>query len=105
MISKNDIKLFLPNDYDKNKINVKYVGLEKLSYKNKYNDKLGVIEIYYDDELLNTTAVYLLSEIELSVFKIVWKYKWFIIIGITILYFMVKLKKKKRKKVLRTFNR
>lgn len=105
VISKDDIKLFLPNDYDKNKINVKYVGLEKLSYKNKYNDKLGVIEIYYDDELLNTTAVYLLSEIELSVFKIVWKYKWFIIIGITILYFMVKLKKKKRKKVLRTFNR
>lgn len=105
VVTKNDIDLFLPNDYDEDKISVEYVGLVELSYKNEYNEKLGVIEIYYDDELLNTTDVYLLSEIELSVFKIIWKYKWFIVLGIVILYFLVKLKKKKRKKVLRTFSR
>lgn len=107
IVTKDNIESFLPNDYDENKLSFKYDGIKELSYKNNVDEKLGTVEIYYDNELINTTDVFLLNEINANFFKIAWKYKWYIVSVFALLYILVLFKKqnKKRKKVHRTFNR
>ena len=65
------------------------------------------MDVYYDDVLLTTVDVFLLSEINANYFKIIWAYKWYIILAIVVLYiiFSINKKSKKRKKVRRTFSR
>ena len=47
LVRTNDnVTLFLPIDYDKNKVTIEYEGLDSLSYKNKVNDKIGIIKYY-----------------------------------------------------------
>lgn len=107
IVTKDAIKVFLHDDFDEEMISFKYNGLNELSYKNNVNDKLGTVDVYYDDVLLTSVDVFLLSEINANYFKIAWKYKWYILLAIAILYFIFVLKKKtrKRKKVHRTFSR
>ena len=107
VVTKDAIKVFLPDDYDEELVSFKYNGLNELSYKNSIDEKLGTVDVYYDDVLLTTVDVFLLSEINANYFKIIWAYKWYIILAIVVLYiiFSINKKSKKRKKVRRTFSR
>lgn len=107
VVTKDAVKVFLPDDYDEEMVSFKYNGLNELSYKNSIDEKLGTVDVYYDDVLLTTVDVFLLSEINANYFKIIWAYKWYIILVIVVLYiiFSINKKSKKRKKVRRTFSR
>ena len=107
VVTKDAVKVFLPDDYDEELVSFKYNGLNELSYKNSIDEKLGTVDVYYDDVLLTTVDVFLLSEINANYFKIIWAYKWYIILAIALLYiiFSINKKSKKRKKVRRTFSR
>ncbi len=106
VVTKDAVKVFLPDDYDEELVSFKYNGLNELSYKNSVDEKLGTVDVYYDDVLLTTVDVLLLSEINANYFKIIWAYKWYIILAIALLYiiFSINKKSKKRKKVRRTFS-
>lgn len=73
--SKDTVKLYLPKDYDKNKITTKITNNNKLSFLNKKGDKIATIEYYYDNELFVKENVYLKNNIDINIlsFLIDWK--------------------------------
>ena len=92
-----DIKKFLPDDYDKKKVTIKYNGIEELSFTNKVNQKIGTISYLYDDKVLVENDVILSEKIEISFKKIFLKY-YYLIIGIPLLLIIIIILGKRRKK-------
>lgn len=85
-----NITKYLPSDYDKQDFTYEYKGLNKLSYKNNKKEKLGTIKYYYKDTLLLEEDITLNKKIEISIKKILNKYKYVIIITLlTIISFIV----------------
>lgn len=88
LVRTNDnVTLFLPIDYDKNKVTIEYEGLDSLSYKNKVNDKIGIIKYYYGDELISSDDVLLGQDIKIDYFKVISRYK--VLIFLIIVLFIV----------------
>lgn len=88
LVRTNDnVTLFLPIDYDKNKVTIEYEGLDSLSYKNKVNDKIGIIKYYYGDELIRSDDVLLGQDIKIDYFKVISRYK--VLIFVIIVLFIV----------------
>lgn len=88
--SKNIIK-FLENDYSKDKFQIKYKGLNELSYKNKYNEKIGIIEYYYNNEKISEEKIYLKQKIEPDILKIINSNKKIIVLIITFILTIILL--------------
>lgn len=87
----NDIYKFLPNDYNKDLININYNGLNELSYKNKIDSKIGTINCYYDNELIYSEDIYLKEDIHINIIKILMKYWYFLIlIPIILIIFLIR---------------
>jgi len=57
-------KIYLENDYDKNKINYKYNGAKKINFLTNKNDKLGTVSVYYGKDLIKKFDVRLNDDIE-----------------------------------------
>ena len=99
--AQENIKKYLPSDYDINNLKIEYHGLNKLSYKNQKGEKIGTIIYSYKDEVIKNEEVILKSEIKLSIQKIIQKYGiylipiLFVVISITIII-IHHLRKKKR---------
>lgn len=94
-----DITKYLSNDYDASKVEVKYDGVHNIKYNYDKNKPLGKIIISYDGEEVATEEVYLNEKLELSVSKLVNKYKVLIImvfIGLLLLIFLLMIIVKKR---------
>jgi hypothetical protein len=91
---------FLEIDYDKTLINVEFDGVEKLSYKNKVNSKIGSIIYKYDGKVISSEDVLLNFELEPDYIKIIMQYKFYILVSIFIilLLFLIKIKKRKKHK-------
>lgn len=68
--SNKKISLYLEKDYNKNDIKIEYIGNKDLSYKNKINDKLGIINYFYNDKLIESETVYLKENILVDYIKI-----------------------------------
>jgi D-alanyl-D-alanine carboxypeptidase (penicillin-binding protein 5/6) len=81
---KEDVKKFLPSDYDTSLVSYKYEGKETLSYLDKVGNKIGKVSYYYNDELLYEQDVVVDMVIEYSIPKLLNKYKLYII-GMVIL--------------------
>lgn len=64
IIIDEDVSLYLANSTRKNRIKYLYEGVEELDYKIKKGDKLGVIKVEYEGELLTTYDIYLDQELE-----------------------------------------
>ena len=93
--STKDITKYLPSDYNKNSFRYKYEGLEKLSFNNKQEEKIGVIKYYYNNKIFYKEDVILNIDIKLDAVKILLKY-WYILISIIIfLIFVLNIKKLK----------
>lgn len=92
--SDSEIKMYLEKNMDLNKITYEYDGIDIIDKKIKINDKLGMINIKYNNEILSTIDVYLKEEIK-------YKPNLFIpiisIIIILILFLIIIIKLKKRK--------
>lgn len=80
--SKDTTKLYLPKDYDKNKITTKLTNLNKISFLNKKGDKLATIEYYYDNELFTKENVYLEDNIKISILSFLVDWKIYLILFI-----------------------
>ncbi len=80
--STKEIKLYLPNDYDKSLLKTEYTGATTLSYKDKKNTEIGEIKYYYEDKLLDSEKVILNKDINISYKKVLTKNKDKIIIVI-----------------------
>ena len=93
-----DIKKYLPSDYNINNLNIEYKGLEKLNYKNKINEEIGVIIYYYDNELFDTEKVIINKTIKIDYIKVLKKYYYVIIILLFIPIIILLTKKRKRLK-------
>ena len=95
-----DIKKFLPDDYDKEKIKYVYEGKEELNFLNKENEEIGKISYYYDNELITTKPVYLKTNLKLDFFKLLKRYFYIPLIIVILLFFhkhKIKIKKRKVK--------
>ena len=64
IVASKDISLYLSNDIRKNRIKYIYDGITELNYKIKNGDKLGTIQVLYDDKTLTSYDVYLDKDIE-----------------------------------------
>ena len=91
-----DIILYLPDDYDKDKIKIEYNGLDHLSFLNKKEEEIGTISYYYDGELLQEDKIILHKDLKISFEKIFHDYYYLIIgiplfiIGIIVLIILMK---------------
>lgn len=91
---KDDVRLFLENDYEKDKVNIEYDGIEVLSFLNKKDEKLGKVSIYYDKELILEDDIYLNKDINVDIFKILKNNIHYIIVGLVIVLGVIKIKSK-----------
>ena len=95
-IFSQEVKKFLPNDYDKDSFKIIYDGLEELDFTNKQNSKIGTLNYYYDNELLKQDDVILNIKIEFDIFKFIVKYIYYIIAGIIIIITIIIILKKRK---------
>ncbi len=92
-----EITKYLSSDYDINKVNIVYEGLNELSYKNKINSKIGIAKYYYNEELIGEEDIFLKEELKIDYIKIGKKYKFYIIsIPIIILLYLIFKRKTKQ---------
>lgn len=80
--SKENIKKYLPKDYDVTKVTTKITDTETLTFLNKKGDKIATIEYYYDGELFTKESVYLSENIDINVLKILIDWKLYLILFI-----------------------
>lgn len=105
ILSPISITKFLDNTFDNKKLIYSYNGTNEISHKNKIGEKLGVVDITYNGELINTIDIYLNSAIDFNLFYFLIQTK--LIIPIIILILIITLlcikniKRKKRRKKLR----
>lgn len=92
-----DIKKYVKNTIDLNELNYTYEGIDKLKYGNRKGEKIGKVSVWYKDNLIATSDVYLNKEI---------KYYHPVMYGIMICLFIIMIisliieikNRKKRKK-------
>lgn len=83
------ISKFLNNSFNEDKIKYEYSGLDKISYKNKIGDKLGSVNIIYDDNIIDTFDVFLTETINFSVLTFLLQTKLIYLIGATIIILLI----------------
>lgn len=83
------ISKFLNNSFDENKIKYEYNGLDKISYKNKIGDKLGSVNIIYDDNKIGTFDVFLTETINFNLLTFLLQTKLIYLIGATIIILLI----------------
>lgn len=83
------ISKFLNNSFNEDKIKYEYSGLDKISYKNKIGDKLGSVNIIYDDNIIDTFDVFLTETINFSLFRFLLQTKLIYLIGATIIILLI----------------
>lgn len=64
LVSSDNVYLYLSNDIRKRNIKYIYEGIEEINYKVKKGDKLGVIKVVYNDDVLTTYDIYLDKELK-----------------------------------------
>ena len=83
------ISKFLNNSFNEDKIKYEYSGLDKISYKNKIGDKLGSVNIIYDDNIIDTFDVFLTETINFSLLTFLLQTKLIYLIGATIIILLI----------------
>ena len=98
--AKKDIKHYLKNDFSKDKIKYKYKGIKVLNPSIKKNEKIGSLDILYNNKKIDTIDILLSDTIKFSLINyLITNYKLSIVILISIIiiiYLRVKFKNKKK---------
>lgn len=92
------ITKFLDNSFDTSKIEYKYNGVNAISYNNVIGEKLGTVDIIYNNQLMDTIDIYLNSKINFSLISFLMQTKLIYPIIITILFISLLIIKKTFKK-------
>ena len=94
-----NITKYLENDYDKNDIKYVYDGREEITAFTKKGEKLGTLEIYYQDDLIDKENIVLTESLQFSIFEFAKENIVIILSIITVLVvivvFIIKRKKTK----------
>lgn len=96
--SKKDITKYLSNDFSKEDVKIEYKGEEIITPSMKKGEKLGVVTIYYKDEIVDKVDILLPEKIEFSLLEFIIVHK-IIILGIfvfLVLCFLLLIKLRKR---------
>lgn len=95
--SDKEIKKYLINDINLDDIKFEYDGIDLITKDIKLNDKLGIVKIKYNNEVLDTYDVYLNEKVE---FKMEFYLKVIIVVVplLFIIFIIKKYKNRKRKK-------
>lgn len=88
-----DVKYYHDNTFNDENITIKYSGINELKTNIKKGTKLGKIEIFYEDELVDKIDVYLNEQLQFSILKFVKINYLYIVIGI-IFIFIIKFIKR-----------
>jgi len=83
---------YLENGYSKDLLTYKYDGVQEINENIKKGDKLGLVSVYYNDELLEEIEIYLNEEIEYK------SYIWLLLFIPIIVFLVIILKGKKKKR-------
>ena len=92
---KKTIKVYLPNDYNKDDLVYKYNGKKIVKINMKKGSKLGNLSIYYKDEKLSSTKIIMEQKPRLSMIKLLNEYKYVILCllsFVTLIFIIRKLK-------------
>lgn len=96
--SPKTISKYLPNTFDKEKITYHYNGIDSLSYKNKKEDKIGYLNILYNNEVLDTIDVYLKKDISFAILPFLIQTKLIYIVMLILVILLIRFKSKKLEK-------
>ena len=91
--AQKEIKKYLKNDFKKENVKIKYKGLKELSYKNKLGEKIGKVDIYYNNEKIDTIDIVLKEQIKFDLKKYIMNNKEIIIgilIGLILIIFLLR---------------
>lgn len=88
--------LYLPKNYDKDLLNYKYEGVDKITFLNTKGSKLGKVNIYYDNELIDTKDIKLNKTIQYEPKVFVWPIFLILVINFIIFIFIIKMIKNKK---------
>lgn len=80
------ITKFLDNSFNANNIEYKYNGTNVISYKNTVGEKLGSVDIIYNNQLIDTIDIYLNTTIKFSLISFLVQTKLIYLILVTILF-------------------
>ena len=102
IISPKTIKIYTSNDFNINDITYEYIGLKELTHKNYINEKIGYVNILYNNEILDTVEIVLYQTITFNLIQYLIQTKviYAIIILIAILFILIIRKIYKKKKSL-----
>ena len=89
---------YLPNNYNKKDIQYKFIGISEITTQNKVEDKIGTLQVYYQNKKLTEMPVYLTEKINFSPLKYFSENIWIIIPIIIILIILAIMKLHKFKK-------
>lgn len=92
-----NITKYLENDYDKNDIKYVYDGREEITAFTKKGEKLGTLEIYYQDDLIDKENIVLTESLQFSIFEFAKENIVIILSIITVLVVIVVFIIKRRK--------
>lgn len=99
--SNKNISLYLENTFDKKDLNYKYTGKKIITIKNKKDEKIGKVDIYYQNKLLLTEDIIIKDKPNFSIIKYLFGHKIEIIVIILILVLLKLLFCNKKKKLKR----
>ena len=81
--SKEDKDIYIGNDVDLSKIIYEYKGIDKITKKIKQGDRIGIVNVIYNNDVLYTFDVYLDKKIKY------YNYTIYVIIGLSVLIFFI----------------
>lgn len=88
-LADSDISMYLENYFDKSKLTYKYNGVEEITPSIKAGTKLGVVDIYYNDEVLTTVDIVLDKKQKLDIIKFIGANKIIVIIPSVLLILLI----------------
>lgn len=98
VVSNQNIKKYLKNDFDISKLEIKYDGVDTVNFNEKVGSKLGTISLVYEGNTLDSFDTFLNNKLHFSILAFTKDNILIITVLIIILLFILKPKKKLKHK-------
>ena len=97
--NKEDIKYYLPNDYDKSRVKIDFKTPDYITYKDAINSKIGAFDLYLDNSKVYNGELILSQKIDFSIIEFLKEYMIFAGLGvILIIFIIIKITNRKARK-------
>lgn len=100
ILSNKEIKTYMEKPYNIDNLKVEYTGIEQIPYNTKKGTNIGKVNIYYNEELMDTIDIKLDEELNFSLIEFITDNILTIIISIVVIIIIIVIlpSKKKRNK-------